>query len=339
MTRIHPLRNFVAILGVAVAAATAVCLLPENTYQRWQLLDGTIHGRSRWIYERIHFDPRPIDVAIVGPSRTARGVDAERLQAALTRLGTPARVVNFALPEGGRNTNDVITEEMLSAKAPKLLIIGVIEKPSRFGHPAYKYLAPRGMVINPGYPTNVKYLQDLIYLPFRQMRLFAADMAPEAAGLTKRFDAKAYDPDPPGPVRFRLDSGVVRDAGEAAPPAELTAGVRTLEAGTRPPILPRRWADLEFGDDRYYVRRMVAAAQKKGVKVAFLFLPYYTGPTRIQEEPLYRQYGPVWNAGFLASHAELYSDYAHLTTDGADTLTDWLSPQVSRMISAPERTQ
>ena len=146
MRRLHPLQNFVVILCIALGVAVAVCLLPENSYQRWQLLDGTIHGRSRWIYERVHFDPRPIDVVLVGPSRPARG---GRCRCACRRTltqearTTPARVVNFALPEGGRNTNDVIVEEMLSAKTPKLLIIGVIEKPSRFGHPAYKYLAPR----------------------------------------------------------------------------------------------------------------------------------------------------------------------------------------------------
>lgn len=333
MARLRPRRNFFGILGIALGLAAAACCLPENKYQQWQLLNGTIHGWSQWIYERIHFDPRPIDVAVIGPSRTGRGVDAEGLQAALARLGTPANVVNFSLPEGGRNTNDVIAEEMFSTKAPKLLIIGVIEKPSRFGHPAYKYLAPPAMVVNPGYPTNINYLHDLIYLPFRQMWLFAADIAPEPSGLRKSFDPAAYEPHPKGPAKFRLDSGVVRGADQAAPLAELQAGVAKLEAGTRPPILPAWGADLEFGDDRYYVRRMVAAAQKKGVKVAFLFLPYYTGPTTIQEEPLYRQYGPVWNAGFLASHPELYSDYAHLTASGANTLSDWLAPRIAQALA------
>ena len=116
-------------------------------------------------------------------------------------------------------------------------------------------------------------------------------------------------------------------------------GVAVLEGGTRPPILPRSLADLEFGDDRYYVRRIVTAAQKKGVKVVFLFLPYYSGPTKVQEEPFYRQFGPVWNAGFLAQHPELYSDYGHLTTPGADVLTDWLAPHVSQALKAPGRPQ
>jgi hypothetical protein len=336
MTPIHPLRGFFAILGIALATAVAVCFLPENPYQRWQLLDGTIEGGARWIYERVHFDPRPIDVAIVGPSRTARGVDASRLEAALKAQGVAAHVVNFALPEGGRNLNDVITEEMLSAKTPKLLIVGVIEKPSRVGHPAYKYVAPREILANPGYPSNLKYLPDVAYMPYRQMKLFAAHLAPGAAGLSATFDPAKYNPDPKGPVRFTLKTGAVRAAGEAAPPEELLAGVRDLERGTRPPMLPRRWADWEFGDDRYYTRRLVAAAQKKGVKIAFLFLPYYTGPTTVQEQPLYRRYGPVWNAGFLAPRAELYSDYAHLTTGGADILTDWLAPKVASELSTGE---
>ena len=126
MRRLHPLRLVLFLLGIALGLAVAACLLPERPYERWQLLDGTIHARARWIYERVHFDPRPIDVMIVGPSRIARGLDPLQLQDLLSRPGRPVHVVNFALPEGGRNINDVIVEEALSKKTPKLIIIGVI---------------------------------------------------------------------------------------------------------------------------------------------------------------------------------------------------------------------
>ena len=76
-----------------------------NPYQRWQLLDGTIHANARWIYERIHFDPTPIDVVLLGPSRMGAGVNAPRLAKALDARGLPANVVNFSLPEAGRNMN------------------------------------------------------------------------------------------------------------------------------------------------------------------------------------------------------------------------------------------
>jgi len=336
MARLRPLRSFFAVLGVALAAALVACLLPENPYQRWQLLDGTLHAKSRWIYERIHFDPRPIDVAVVGPSRAIRAVDARHLEAALRGQGVQAHVVNFALPEGGRDVNDVIVEEMLREKTPKLLIIGVIEKPSRFGHPAYKYLAPPSMVADPGYATNLDYLANLAYLPFRQMRLFVADVLPGGAfGLSKTFRAERYTPDPTQDILFTTRTGEVVPADQPARRDDLEAGARDLKARTTPPLLPRAFADLEFGDDRHYIRRIVAAAERRHVKVAFLFLPFYTGPQSAQEGDFYRRFGPVWNAGFVAPHPELYSDYAHLTTQGADSLLPWLAPKVAQELKAP----
>lgn len=336
MKRIHPLRSFLAILGIALAAAVGACLLPENPYQRWQLVDGTIQGRARWIYERIHFDDRPVDVAIIGPSRIARGVDPFQLERELTRLGTPGRVVNFAMPEGGRNMNDVVVEEMLKTKTPKLIIVGVIEKPSRFGHPAYKYLAPRGLVADPGYPTNIKYLQDLIYLPFRQLRLFVGWAAPSISGLDADFDPARYTPDSGISETFALKHGGRRSTAIPATWEELREGVVDFEHGATPPILPAQYADFEFGDERHYIRRIVAAAKAKGAKVAFVSIPYYSGPSTIQEEPFYRQYGEVWNGGFLASDPGLFADYGHLTTGGAAILTEWMAPKVSALLVQPE---
>jgi hypothetical protein len=336
MRRLRPLRTVLSILGIALGLAVTACLLPERPYERWQLLDGTIHERARWIYERVHFDPRPIDVMFVGPSRTARGVDPLQLQDLLSSPGRPVRVVNFALPENGRNMNEVIVEEALKTKTPKLIVIGVIEKPSRFGHPAYKYIAPRHLMVNPGYLANADYLSDLVYLPFRQMKLALAYAAPQAMGLTDQFDPGRYDPDPPNPTSVVKPDGSVEDWTQPGTPQELQRGINKLERGMHPPILPASLADIEFGDERHYIRQIVAAAQKKGVKVAFLSLPYCTGPSGVQEEKFYRQYGPVWNAGFLSSHTELYADYGHLTIAGAKVLTTWLAPYVAQSLGLPQ---
>jgi hypothetical protein len=339
MARLHPFRSFLAILGVAFAAAVAACLLPENPYERWQLLEGTIQQNARWIYERIHFDPRPIDVVFVGPSRTARGVDPLRLEASLRRDGYPVNVVNFALPEGGRNINDVIVEELFKTKRPKLLVIGVIEKPSRFGHPAFKYVAPPGMMVESAHVGNFNYLSDLIYLPYRQMVLFAAKVAPWASPMSPTFDAAHYDPDRGVSDVFRMKDGTFRSTSQAASMAELEDGAREFKQGTHPSILPRSLADVEFGDERENIRRIAAAARAHGVKVAFLAQPFWSGPTTVQEEPLYRTFGPVWNSGFLASRAEYYADSGHLTRQGADLLTDWLTPYVEATLSHPEAEQ
>jgi hypothetical protein len=334
-----PLRAFrktLFVLAVALACALGASALPGNPYQRWQLLDGTIHSNARWIYERSQFDKTPLDVVFLGPSRMGAGVNAPRLAADLKARGLPSNVVNFSLPEAGRNTNWAIAEQMFAAKKPKLVILGVTEKPSRFGHSAFKYLAEPSAIVDPGYLGDWNYLSDLIYLPFRQMRLFASDWLPGGLGLTESFDPAQYKGssiDTTGSIV--LPGGRIKDGENPASHAELMRGVKKLEEGAHPPILPSRFADLEFGDERHYTMEIAELARENGARVAFLFLPYYSGPSElqdVQELKFYEQYGPVLNGGFLASHAEWFGDYGHLTRAGAQVLTDWLAEPVAQLL-------
>ena len=323
-----------AILGSALAFGVAASLLPEAPYQRWQLLDDTIHARARWIYERVHFDPTPIDVAFIGPSRVGQGINAPRLEGELAAEGRPAHVVNFSLPEDGRDINYTIAKELFSAKSPKLLVIGVVEKPSRFGHPAFKYLADRTDLAWPGYLVDFNYFSNLIYLPYRQMRLFMAKLWPASQDLSKAFDPSRYageSVDTTGSVV--LPDGSIKEGERPAPATELNRGVRKLEHGMHPPILPDQFRDEEFGAERSSIRRITALARAHGTRVAFVFIPYFTGPTTVQEQDFYGQYGPVWNAGFLRNHAEWFADYGHLTRTGAYQLTDWLATPIAQILA------
>lgn len=254
---------------------------------------------------------------------------AERLR----RGELPANVVNFSLPETGRNINLAIAEELFAHKQPKLLVLGVIEKPSRFGHSAFKYIADRKMLVDAGYIGDLNYFSDLIYLPFRQMRLFAADFLPNEAGLAKRFDPARYEGssiDTTGSIV--LPDGTIKDGERAASASELARGVKKLEFGAHPPFLPAALSDLEFGDERANVARIAELARKHGTKVAFLFLPYYNGPSDIQELKLYDQYGITINAAFLTPHAEWFADYGHLTRGGAHVLTEWLAEPIAALL-------
>ncbi len=330
-------RRLAGIVGVAALAAVAAAALPDDPYMRFATLDHTIQNRIRWIYERIHDDPAPIDVAIIGPSRSGAAVSSPRLGSDLAALGRPLHTVNFSLPENGRDLNWVILQELLGTKHPRLIVIGVIEKPSRFGHPAYKYVAPAKDVVDPAYAGNLNYLANLIYLPYRQLRLFAARLAPQLFDLPARFDPTRYaGSDDDTTTTFRAGDGTVVERNARVPKPELEAGVVRYERGVHAARLGRRFADVEFGDERTYVRRMAALARTHGVPVAFLFLPYYTGPSVIQERALYQRLGPLLDASFVARHDEWYSDVAHLNHPGAIVLTDWLAPQVARLVGPPE---
>ncbi len=336
MVPLRAFRKTMAILGAALACAIVAIWLPEDPYQRWQLLDGTIHANARWIYERCRFDPTPIDVVFLGPSRTMAGVNAPRLARALAARGLPSNVVNFSLPETGRNINLAVAEELFAHKQPKLLVIGIIEKPSRFGHSAFKYVADRGMIVDPGYLSDANYFSDLIYLPFRQMRLFAADLLPGGLGLAREFDPAHYKGssiDTTGSVV--LPDGRVKDGEDPASEAELSRGVNKLERSEHAPFLPDSLANIEFGDERHNVAQIVRLARQHGAKVAFLFLPYYSGPSAVLGAQFYDRYGPTLNAAFVGQHAEWFADYGHLTRQGARILTDWLIEPVAALLGAP----
>ena len=330
---LHSTRVILAILAIALLCAVTTSFIPDDPYQRSQLLDDTIHRKSRWIYERVHFDPTPIDVVAIGSSRIGAGFDAPRLGKALAERGLPSNVVNFSLPQAGRDINYAVFEEVLEAKRPKLLILSVSEKPSRLGHTAYKYFARGGLVADPGYPLNLNYLSNLIYLPFRQMKLAAASIAPGPMGLRRDFDpARYWGASFQSTGDITLPEGKIKEGDIAAPLPELQRGVRKLEAGIDPPILPRNMAHIEFGDEYVWVRRIAELARRHQVKVAFLFLPYYSGPRNIQEQAYYREFGTLWDAGFVANHPEWFSDYAHLTSTGARVVTDRLAPNVAEAL-------
>ena len=325
-------RKTFLILAIAFLVAVAAALLPDDPYQRWQLLDGTIQKNARWIYERANFDPAPIDVVFLGPSRTAAGVNSRELETALGEMGIHAHVVNFSLPETGRDINYVVARELFRTKSPKVLVLGITEKPSRFGHPAFKYVAASALVADPGYFINLNYLSNLTYLPYRRMELFLADLWPSLMGLTKTFNPETYRGSDIDTTSAGFSSG--RSRSVPASHEELVRGVHKLEAGMRPPILPASLSDVEFGDERHYIREIAELAREKGTRIVFLNLPFYSGPDTIQDEPFYRQFGDIINASFIASHPEWYADYAHLTTHGASVLTAWLVPYIAKELRA-----
>lgn len=310
-------RATLAMVGTVLFCAIVSVALPSNPFHRWHLLEGTIHSNLGWIYERIHYDSTPIDIALVGPSRTGAGINAVQLG---QELGL--NVVNFSLPMAGRDSNYAIVKELLKYKSPKVIIIGVTENPSRYGHAAFKYFAENEDIIYPRYLVNLNYLENLIYLPYRQIKLFFAKFAPEIVGMPIEFDPMRYKGsviDTTGDII--LPNGQIRDGRTPASRADLEIAVGRYNQKVRPPLLPRSLRDIEFGDERTYVKKIASLADSKDVKVLFLMIPYYSSKNSTQEQDFYSKFGPILNANFIAGQPGLYMDYGHLTQAGAQQLT------------------
>ena len=305
------------VLGAALAVAfilnAAVCLLPENDYQRWQLQDPD--GRLRWIYERIHFDPTPIDIAIVGPSREQLGFSAAAIEQDLAKQDKHANVVNFALPGAGRDIQWAILNELFKAKSPKVVVLGVEDQPYPFGHFFFKYVAPAEAIVFPPSPFLHNYLYNLAYLPIRKLKLFGANLFPDLFGLPKQFEPEHYARNRTDfSTSFPGEFGKLVDMEHQVPRATLLAEPRDAVPRT---LVARVLNRVSGGEDHIFTEKIAREAKAHGAQLVFVHLPMFEGPQTVSDEDFLKQFGLVLNYGDLAPHDELFENWSHLNHAGA----------------------
>jgi hypothetical protein len=305
-------RTILAALAVAFILNAAVCLLPENVYQRWQLADP--EGRVRWMYERIHFDPTPIDVAIVGPSREQLGFSPAAIEQDLAQRGRRANVVNFALPGAGRDIQWAILDELFKAKSPKVVVLGVEDQPYPFGHFFFKHVAPAEAIAFPPSPFLHNYLYNLAYLPVRKLELFGANLFPGLFGLSKEFDPEHYAKNRTDYTTNFIGDGKLVDMEHQVPRATLLAEPRQPVPRT---FVARALTRLNGGEDHLFTKKIADEAKAHGAQLVFVHLPMFEGPRTVSDEDFLKQFGVVLNYGDLAPHDELFENWSHLNHAGA----------------------
>ena len=319
-----------ASLAVALALDGLACLLPDNPYQRWQLSDSTVYDQLRWAYERIHYDDRPVDVAIFGPSRSLLGLSAERIGQQLSGDGEPAQVANFSVVGAGRNIQWAIADELFKAKSPKVLVLAVEETPYGFGHSAFKLVAPASAVAFPPARLLHNAFYDLAYLPSRQVKLFASGLFPDLFGLRKTFDPGIY-----AGTRSEFTSGILHldhkiiDMDGAPSPETL----RKQAPPKAPPALSDRllrWC-CNDGDDHVYIAAIAELARAHGTRLIFAFLPVFDSIAAVEDRAFLSRYGLVVDNGDMAHDANVYENWSHFNHTGAVKASDRVASAIAAM--------
>ena len=322
-------RRFATILGVAVLAVCGAAALPDQPYQRWQLLENTLYANATWAYERTTFDPRPIDVAIIGASRTQLGLSAPRVAERLAGAGMPLEVANLSVIEEGRNIEWAIANELFKTKRPRLLVVSISESFDRWGHPGFKYVAPAVALAAPPAAFLHNWLGDLAYLPYRQLMLFAASLAPSLFDLRDRFDADRYSAKPIDYSESRvLADGKRIDMDRTVSADDLRAEARAFAAIRKPSRLPARIAAVTDRDNSVYVAAIARLAARHGTRLLFVFLPEFAGATTIEGKATYAGLGRVENYGDLARDPRWFQSFAHLNHRGAMIASDRLAAAI-----------
>lgn len=311
-----------------VALSAATLLLPHDRYVRYQQLLPTIQFRTVWSYERIEFDPTPIDVAVIGNSRLQAAISGPQLEAELTGdLGHPVRVANLSLPQEGRNAHFAVAKLLLERRPElKLIVLSAIEQMPREGHPAFRNIADASDILSAPVLLNRDYLNDLAFVPYRQMALFVQSHFPASFGVTRKWDRTAYiGPEYDSTFSFDTPTGNHVDRDQIHSAADLLPSATARARSITPPLLPASAADMEFAVERHYTDEIRALAAKRGVKIAFLYAPIFHYPLPVQQASYYKAIGPLAEAKFLSGHPDFYSDYGHANRRGAQQVTSSLA--------------
>ncbi|SEA64431.1 hypothetical protein [Rubrimonas cliftonensis] len=313
--------TFVALVVAAVAA-------PNDPYIRWQSLDGTLFERAKRFYERIHFDPTPIDVAFIGSSRTASALETPELEAALAARGAPMRVANFSLPASGYDIRYVIARELLETRDVKLLVISVVEQFPRDGHQAFGEIARAGDVLAAPWIVNRTLPENLARLPVRQLQFWLESLVPDAFGRSAGFDPAAY----PGASAWNRPPDA--DYWTAEDPQALAEEAARRRREITPPLLPDWLGGVEFGVTRHYIDAIADLAEAHGVALAFVFFPFYEGFEDVRERDFLERLGPLWAATPLMRDPANYRDAAHVSGAGRVRAAAWMAERLSAAMDA-----
>lgn len=341
---IRPLKFIAVFLGSAVLALAASCLLPHDKYIRYQALDLSEAIQSTWIYERIHFDKTPIDIAFIGTSRTKSAIHTGLLERELAAGGVDAKAVNFHIVLTGRNLHYAIAKELLTTRKVKLLVIELTEVEDRLGHDNFVVVADAIDVLTAPLVINLNYLSDLIRLPGRQIDLFLKTVESRLGLVDRRFSPARYL----GPNLDHAERNVLRKGGYS--PNDVFPGETELEdlrkereRGDTPMIMPASLDWLEFRFPRLYMDKIERLAAANGAKVAYVYLGRYAGPLTAAREVDFAAKGPVFRMPDEVIETPRYwSDASHLNWSGAQEVTRNVAAGMLRssiLNSPPERAR
>ena len=321
-----------ALLATFVALCVAVCLLPHDRYIRYQQLSQTMQFRQQWTYERVNFDPTPIDIALVGVSRTQAGISGPGLADRLSQsLGRPVHVANLSMPQQGRNAQFVAVRELLQHRPEtRLLILTVVEQMPRVAHPVFRNIAELEDVLTAPVVINYSYIDDLAFMPWRQLSLYVQSTFPQAFGVATRFDTEHYFGTNFDTVNnYGASQGEEANRDRIGYEPEMRSWSTQYLNNLAPPRFPAAMVEYEFAGERTYMRKIADLARANGTQIVFVFLPIYLGPEQPPTGDFVEEFGPILSAGLVANRPELYSDFGHVNRNGAAVLTDWLAQELA----------
>lgn len=334
----HFWRFWLGLVAGLLSALGVSLSLSFDPYIAWQQAQATQLFHSRWVYERLHFDASPIEVAIIGSSKLESGISPEELSKTLSqRMGRPVPVANLSIVMPGRDFADRIVTELLATHPEVRLILLSDDGEITNSHPMFKETAPLRDVASAPLLVNLHYAANLLAMPYRNFANAAQQQKPAWFGVTSHFEAGGY-----------LGTDLDRTLGYQTPEGRTVNGDISMDAtalGAMSKAAVARqaaglaWlrflpADQRLAIDHYYLASIAWHARAAHVRLAVVALPLFGPVQPAGDHRAYNGVGPVISVGWLSSRPELYQSAAHLNRTGAKLASIALGDAIVPLLSA-----
>lgn len=333
-----PLQYAAAMLATALCVILVCCLLPTQPYARFRAVANTDYIKAGWIYERLNFDPTPIDFAFVGSSRTLLGIDSEQIENAINADGAHWHVENIALPHLAQDLPYLTVRLLLEKKRPRILFLETDYIGDWHDNPVYPLLCDLDDLI----PTPVALINphlpmQIVEFSARRAKLFLSALIGASAG-TDTFDAAAYRGQHWNDVYITTNHDGVRSTPRlknmekaAFDKAAKEWVASTLATSAR----YRGWVGLQHGRDDYFLRSLLDVAKNSGTRIVFLYQPAVGSPADPFKSDMLRRYGEIWPMPeAVTADYTLWSNPTHLNYRGAEAYSAWISQELKKVVDA-----
>lgn len=328
------------VLGIAAGFVVLLLLslcLPFDRYLAAQSAAGSEMFHARWVYERIHFDPAPIEVAVIGSSRLEAGISPVLMQQLLgSKLGRAVPVANLSVVEPGRDYHGLLVRDLIAYHPEVRLIILSDDGFMVNSHPMFQEMASPLQIATQPMLVNKYYFTNLLAVPFRNLRNAIEQIRPEWFNVDRVFRRTAYlGTGLDRTLGYRLPDGKRRNGALTMPLAQLEQQARQSLAGQNKfrlahlPFLPEA---VQLSLDHQNMQAIAQLARQHHVALAFAGLPMF-GPRDEPRNPhYYGQFGPDFLPVAWRSDQALFQDSVHLNRSGAVVATHYLADQVGALM-------
>lgn len=266
-------------------------------------------NRGAYIYNRIFEDTTPVDIALIGTSRTINGLMDTLMSRRLTEahyFDDSVHVANLGYCRFGNELPMIIAQDLFSRKKPSIVLIEISERFGVSSHPMYPYFASTSELFAAPSYANQSALSNL----YNGFLVRVTQTRSELFG----FEHEVVSTPPYG----------YRGYPDSADPASLK------DPDIQPANLQGAWRSIQTTYVRAWIQSLVELCKANGSKVFFVYMPsFHDQPTPLEGMDFYQKLAPVWiiDRNMIGSRS-CWRENDHFNDKGAYIFSEWLCSQL-----------